>query len=75
MTKSQPVKSIDEQIAEVGREIGLRKNVYPMFIARGKLTEAEAAEHTARMEAVYRTLKWVKANREALLSVALEVPS
>lgn len=59
-------KTIDEQIAEVGREIGLRKNVYPGFVARGKLDQSEADEHMARMEAVLRTLKWVKANADDL---------
>lgn len=67
-------RTIDEQISEVGREIGLRKNVYPGFVVRGKMRQGEADEHIARMEAAYTTLKWVKANREALLSAALDVP-
>lgn len=67
-------RSIDDQIAEVGREIGLRKNVYPGFVARGKMDQAEADEHIARMEAAYKTLKWVKANRAALLSAVVDVP-
>lgn len=62
-------RTIDEQIAEVGREIGLRKNVYPSFVARQKLTQGEADEHIARMEAAYATLKWVRDNRERLLAV------
>lgn len=66
--------SIDDQIAEVGREIGLRKHVYPGFVARGKLTQEEADDHIARMEAAYKTLKWVKANREAILSAVADVP-
>ena len=63
-----PKIGIDEQIAEVGREIGLRKNVYPGFVARGKLTQEEADDHLARMEAVYATLKWIKANRPSLVA-------
>ena len=34
--------TLDEQIASVGREIGLRKAVYPRFVASGKLTQAKA---------------------------------
>lgn len=67
------MRSIDDQIAEVGREIGLRKNVYPGFVARGKLTQEEADEHIARIEAAYKTLKWVKANREVILRVSEQV--
>lgn len=49
--------SLKDQIAEVGREIGLRKNVYPKFVASKRMTQAEADWHIARMEAAYRTLK------------------
>lgn len=59
---------IDEQIAEVGREIGLRKSVYPGFVARGKLSQEEADQHLARMEAVYATLKWIRDNRASLVA-------
>lgn len=59
--------TIEEQIAEVGREIGLRKNVYKNFVARGKFTQEEADLHIAKMEAAYATLKWVRDNRAALL--------
>lgn len=58
--------TIDQQIAEVGREIGLRKNVYPSFVARGKMTQAEADDHTARMEQVLLTLKWIKTHADVL---------
>ena len=59
--------TIDQQIAEVGREIGLRRKLFPGFIARGKLTQAAAAEHLARMEAAYDTLKAVRDNPAALM--------
>lgn len=63
-------RSIDDQIAEVGREIGLRKNVYPGLIARGKMEQSEADEHQARMTAAYATLQWVRRHREVILQVA-----
>lgn len=66
--------TIDQQIAEVGREIGLRKNVYPHFVARGKFTQEEADDHIAKMEAAYATLKWVRDNRKALLEDAAPGP-
>lgn len=62
-----PRITLDQQIAEVGREIGLRRQVYPGFIARGKLSKEEADGHLARMEAVYATLKWLKENRDAVM--------
>ena len=35
--------SLIAQIAEVKREIALRRNVYPTFVARGKMKQGEAA--------------------------------
>lgn len=49
--------TLAEQLREVGREIGLRKNVYPRFVANGKMTQAEADRHIECLEAVYATLK------------------
>lgn len=60
--------TIEEQIAEVGREIGLRRNVYRGYVARGKMEQSEADDHIAKMESVYATLKFIKANREAFLA-------
>lgn len=64
---SMSAVTIDHQIAEVGREIGLRRYVYPGFVARGKMTQAAADEHLARMEAAYATLKAVRDNPAALM--------
>lgn len=58
---------IDKQIAEVARELALRRNVYPHHVARGKMDQAEADEHFGRMEAVMETLKWVRENREGFM--------
>lgn len=49
-----------DQIKCVGREIGLRKNVYPRRVARGQMTDADATRELATMEAVYETLKRVE---------------
>lgn len=62
--------TLKEQIAEVGREIGMRRGAYPNFVARGRFTQEEADLHILRMEAVYKTLKWLEANREAVVKEA-----
>ncbi len=53
-------RPIGDQIAEVKREIALRKSVYPGFVTRGKFSQAEADEHLARMEATLETLQRVE---------------
>lgn len=49
--------SLDEQIKEVRREIGLRRRVYPQFVASGRITQAKADKQMAAMEAVLETLE------------------
>lgn len=49
-----------DQIKCVGREIGLRKNVYPRRVVRGQMTDDEATRELATMEAVYETLKTIQ---------------
>ena len=45
------------QIAEVERELAMRRNVYPRFVSSGKMRKGEADEHTRRMQAVLETLR------------------
>lgn len=52
--------TLDDQIKSVGREIGLRRNVYPGFVRNKKLTQEKADHELAAMEAVYATLKALK---------------
>lgn len=66
--------TLKEQIAEVGREIGMRRGAYPNFVARGRYTQEEADKRLLHMEAVYRTLKWLEANREAVVNNAISLP-
>ena len=44
------------QIAEVRREIALRKNVYPRRVAKGDMRQGEADLCLRRIEAVLATL-------------------
>lgn len=54
--------TIDEQIAEVEREIRLREVVYPRWVAapKPKLSQAQADKQLARMRGVLDTLKRVR---------------
>lgn len=45
------------QIRCVGREIGLRRRVYPRWVAEKRMTQADADHELAAMEAVLDTLK------------------
>lgn len=65
---SQRKISIEQQISEIQREIGLRKNVYPGLVARGKMRQGEADEHMARIEAALTTLMWIRDNRAWVLA-------
>lgn len=51
------VPTIAEQLACVERELGMRKRIYPRWIANGKLNQAAADLEMRRMEAVRDTLK------------------
>jgi hypothetical protein len=52
--------TIEEQIAEVERELALRRQVYPRRIAEKKMSEGAADLHMRRMEGVLATLRAVK---------------
>jgi hypothetical protein len=49
--------TLEEQIVEVKREIGLRKACYPAWVTQGKLTQAEAARQLQLMIEVLKTLQ------------------
>lgn len=44
--------TIRDLISEAEREIALRRNVYPRWIERGRLTQAKADLHLALMRAI-----------------------
>jgi hypothetical protein len=41
-----------QKLAEVRREISMRKHVYPTFVARGKFPQADADRQIAIMESI-----------------------
>jgi len=49
--------TLEEQIAEVQREIGLRRACYPAWVKNGKLTQAEASRQLQVMVEVLKTLR------------------
>lgn len=52
--------TIDQQIAELKREIALRKNVLPKQVAAGRMRQAEMDHHMAAMTAALHTVMAVK---------------
>lgn len=49
--------SLAQQAAEVRREVGMRRRVYPRLVAGEKLTQAKADAQIERMEAAAATLE------------------
>ena len=52
--------SLSDQIAEVKREIGMRRRVYPRMIDSEKMTKAEAETRMLAMVAVLQTLEGIR---------------
>ena len=52
--------SLSDQIAEVQREVAMRKRVYIRLIDQGKMTAAEAEMRTTNMAAVLNTLEQIR---------------
>jgi hypothetical protein len=48
---------LEEQIAEVAREVSLRVAVYPRLVSVGKLARSHADTQLARLRAALRTLR------------------
>lgn len=61
---------LSEQIAEVRRELALRKNVYPKRVSSREMRQSEADHLTARMNAVLTTLTWLAENAAAVRMAA-----
>jgi hypothetical protein len=51
--------TLEEQIAEVERELALRHRVYPRWVAAKQLSPAKADRQIATMESVLCTLRSV----------------
>lgn len=64
--------SIVSQIAEVHRELAMRRSTYPRLIARGTMRESEAELCTHRMEAVLKTLMFCQTHETAIRAYIAE---
>jgi len=62
--------TLAEQIAEVKRELLMRRRVYIGMIYRRQITAEEAAERSERMAAVQRTLERLRDREIAALAAA-----
>lgn len=49
--------TIDDQVRAVEREVGMRRGVYPRWVASGKMKQAKADYEMAAMEAAATTLR------------------
>ena len=58
---------IPDQIAEVRRELAVRRRVFPGWVASGKLPRAEADRRVERLEAVLASLYELRALRAPTL--------
>jgi hypothetical protein len=58
---------IGAQISEVRRELEMRAQVYPRRVREGKLRQVEADLFTSRMEAVLRTLEYMRDHRDTII--------
>lgn len=62
--------SIGQQIEEVRRELDQRARVYPRLIDMKKLKRTHADYQTARLEAVLRTLEWLRDNQDKIKAMS-----
>jgi uncharacterized Zn finger protein (UPF0148 family) len=54
---SAPGVTLERQVAEVRRELGMRRRKYPEWVAAARMTQAQADERLQAMEAVLATLE------------------
>jgi hypothetical protein len=65
--------TIERQIAAVRDEISKRKRLYPRWVKDGRMTQAEADDRIACMQAVRETLERLNADQEARKAPGLDL--
>lgn len=63
-----PAPTLAEQIIEIDRALGVNRIAYPRHVYNRLMTQAEADERIARLEAVLATLRRVHADQTAKVS-------
>ncbi len=66
--------SIQDQIKEAQRELGLRRRLYPDWVQQGRLTLEDSYRQLAAMDAIVETLKRVQAETQLPLFTRPAVP-
>jgi hypothetical protein len=66
--------NLEEQIAEVRREIAMRERLYPHYVATKRTTKTKADHQLAVMRAVLRTLLDASGDSGDLFPVAPNFP-
>lgn len=57
------MKALTDQIASARRELSMRRRVYPSWIERKRMTQAQADHEIACMEAIIKTLEFVSSRQ------------
>lgn len=65
--------TLDQQIACVRREIGMRERVYPKWVGAGRMKKETASHEISAMTAVLRTLEAFKEARNQALEEAARI--
>lgn len=63
---SEPKVSLEAQIAAAARELAMRRNVYPKWVAGGRMSKAKSDAEIAAMEATVETLRAHQRTENAL---------
>lgn len=59
--------TLDDEIAELKRELHIRRRKYPQWVTSGQMTQDTADLQMARMEATLNRLLAIKAEKEPVL--------
>lgn len=62
---------LDRQIAEVRRELAMRRRAYPRFVANGTITPQQAEQQMVALAAALATLEGLQAQRNPQGGLAL----
>jgi len=56
--------TLDQQIAELDRELGMRRNLYPRWVREGKLKQQQADHRINIIEEIKETLRQCRQDRQ-----------
>lgn len=57
MSLQEELQGYDAQLAECQRELGLRRRLYPRWVADGRMTQQQADRYIRLMEAIHETVR------------------